>query len=154
MLKIAQTEDALQLATVKEGFDLAEVHSRFHWLQQVNVSWLVWWEKQKSIGWALIQWSGKPTAPHYPDIFDLYVHPQWRGQGVGTQILKACEQVVSAAGYEKVGLAVNPDHNYQAYRLYQRLGYIVSNPEKYIDGVYNGVEDWVIDLEKCLAGNK
>lgn len=154
MLKIAQSKDASQLATVKEGFGLTEVDGRFRWLEEVNVSWLVWWQNEQPIGWALIQWQGKPTAPQVPDIFDLVVRPNWRGQGFGTQILRACEHLVQEAGYDKAGLAVNPDHNDQAYRLYQRLGYIVSNPEKYIDGVYNGVEDWVIDLEKCLAVNK
>ena len=51
-------------------------------------------------------------------------------------------------GCDRLGLAVNPDDNPAARRLYERLGYRHDGGEKYLDGVYNGFEDWVIDLEK------
>ena len=82
---------------------------------------------------------------------DLYVQPKFRSQGIGTQIIKRCEQLVRGAGYNKLGLAVNPDLNPRAYALYQRLGYYAISQDKYLDGIYNGVEDWVIDLEKDLT---
>ena len=34
--------------------------------------------------------------------------------------------------------------------LYQKLGYTSLGNEPYLDGVYNGVEDWVIDLVKAI----
>ena len=154
MLQLASMDDIEQLATVRAGFDQAGVLARFQWLATVNVTWHVWWRAQQPCGWALIQWDGKPTAPDCPDLNDLYVHPTWRGQGIGTQILAACEQIVLARGFARLGLAVNPDHNPRAYALYQRLGYSAISPHKYIDGIYNGVEDWVIDLEKQLLCGK
>jgi GNAT superfamily N-acetyltransferase len=150
MLHLARIEDTSQLAGVKQGFDVPEIVARFNWLATVNVTWHIYWVAHEPQGWALIQWNGKPTAPAYPDLFDLYVHPDWRDQGTGTQIIGACEQIVRDAGYRKLGLAVNPDLNPRAYLLYHRLGYNAISQDKYLDGVYAGVEDWVIDLEKNL----
>ena len=143
--------DIDQLARVKEGFGEADVLARIQWLSTVNVTWYVWWNDNEPLGWTLIQWDGKITAPSYPDLFDLYIQPKFRSQGIGTQIIKRCEQLVRGAGYNKLGLAVNPDLNPRAYALYQRLGYYAISQDKYLDGIYNGVEDWVIDLEKDLT---
>ena len=150
MLHLASIGDIGRLATVKEGFGEADVLARFQWLSTVNATWYVWYVANEPRGWALIQWDGKSSAPSYPDLFDLYVHTNSRNQGIGTQILRACEQIVRDRGYKKLGLAVNPDLNPRSYLLYQRLEYDVVSPDKYLDGIYDGVEDWVIDLEKIL----
>jgi GNAT superfamily N-acetyltransferase len=150
MLRTATVEDTGQLATVKKGFGAREVLERLQSLSTANTTWHIWWSADKPLGWALIHWNGKTTAPNYPDLSDLYVNPDARGQGIGTKMLSACEQIVRRAGYDKLGLAVNPDLNPRAYALYQRLGYYAISQDKYLDGVYGGVEDWVIDLEKCL----
>jgi GNAT superfamily N-acetyltransferase len=150
MLCKANIQDISALAKVKAGFGQADILARFEWLTTVDVTWYVGWVAHKPRGWALIQWQGKPTAPTYPDLFDLYVYPGWRGHGIGTQILGACEQIVHDAGHKQLGLAVNPDLNPRAYLLYQNLGYVAISQDKYLDGVYDGVEDWVIDLEKNL----
>ncbi len=150
MLRLARLEDSSRLADVKQGFGSPEVQARFNWLASVSATWHVWWAADEARGWALIQWNGKPTAPAYPDLFDLYVHPDWRGQGIGTRIIGECEQIVRDAGYRKLGLAVNPDLNPRACQLYHRLGYVTVRQDRYLDGVYEGVEDWVLDLAKNL----
>lgn len=150
MLCQATSNDLTELATVRPGFGPAEVQARFTWLVAADVAWYVWWVESAPRGWACIHWQGKPTAPAYPDLSDLFVRPQWRGQGIGTSILTTCEQIVRARGYTRLGLAVNPDDNPRALALYQRLGYTPISPVKYLDGIYHGVEDWVIDLAKEL----
>lgn len=150
MLLSATIKDIARLVTVKDGFGEPDVLARFQWLSTVNVTWYVWWVDHQPVGWVLIQWDGKMSAPTVPDLFDLYVHVDYRSRGIGTQILLACEQTVRDAGYDKLGLAVNPDLNPRAYALYQRLGYYLISQHKYVDGIYDGVEDWVIDLEKKL----
>jgi GNAT superfamily N-acetyltransferase len=150
MLFPASPHDLPKLTRVQKGFGEAEILARFQWLTNANASWYVWWAEQEPRGWAIIQWNGKPTVLSHPALSDLYVHPDWRNQGIGTKILLACEQKVRDLGYTMLGLAVNPDLNPRAYALYQRLGYHAISHYKYLDGVYNGVEDWVIDLEKRL----
>lgn len=54
-------------------------------------------------------------------IIDFVLVPQWRGQGLGTAILRA---VQDAAGQRRVTLAVDR-HNAGAQRLYRRLGFEV-----------------------------
>jgi hypothetical protein len=53
-------------------------------------------------------------------------------------------------GFNKIGLAVNPDENCSAHKLYKKLGFKDTGEKPYVDGVYNGVEDWCIDMEKKL----
>jgi hypothetical protein len=48
-------------------------------------------------------------------------------------------------------LAVNPLLNVRARRLYERLGYRDTGHPAYVDGVSDGVEDWVIDMVKLVA---
>lgn len=53
-------------------------------------------------------------------------------------------------GIGRIGLAVNPTENVRARALYERLGYVATGERSYVDDVYDGYEDWVIDLEKEL----
>lgn len=102
------------------------------------------------VGWVIVTWSGKPSQVEYPDLSDLYVAEAWRNRGIGTALINSVELLAQARGYSKIGLAVNPDLNPQAHALYLRLGYRHDGRARYLDGVYDGVEDWVIDLEKVL----
>ncbi|MCI5716771.1 MAG: GNAT family N-acetyltransferase [Alistipes sp.] len=52
------------------------------------------------------------------------LYPQWRGQGVGTRLIDAMEQLLRRKGYAAVSLSVqraNP-----AVRLYERAGFTVA----------------------------
>lgn len=99
-----------------------------------------------------IHWNGKPTFPNIPDIQSLRTVEALRGQGVGTQLLKACEVAVRARKYPSVGISVALD-NPNAQRLYERFGFhVVGEPYhdkwSYIDAkgdpVY--VDELVTDL--------
>lgn len=86
----------------------------------------------------------------HPDISDVYVQEEYRGAGFGTALLLEAERRVAGRGHRHVGLSVNPAENGDARRLYERFGYRHDGGEPYLDGVYDGVEDWVIDLVKEL----
>ena len=45
---------------------------------------------------------------------------------------------------------MNPLLNARAKTLYERLGYRDSGRSVYLDGIYDGDADWVIDLMKRL----
>jgi ribosomal protein S18 acetylase RimI-like enzyme len=110
------------------------------------------------IGQVAIQWEGKPTHPHIPDLQSFRVFPAFRGMGIGSRLLQASEYTVQARGFAQVSLAVTP-HNTAARRLYERRGYHV------VGDVYNfiwhytdargqtvRVEETVIDMVKTFAG--
>lgn len=60
-----------------------------------------------------------------PEIQDLNVVPNYRKQGIGTALIKACENIVTDQGIEQVGISVGLTANYgAAQRLYAQLEYI------------------------------
>ena len=98
----------------------------------------------------LLKWKGKETHPEYPDIEDLYTKESERRKGYGSILITECKKMVKTKGLNKVGLAVNPDENCKAHQLYKKLGFNDTGEKPYVDGVYNGVEDWCIDMEKKI----
>ena len=109
------------------------------------------------VGQAAIHWNGKPTHPQIPDIQSVRVHPDLRGQGLGSRLLAECEKLVAARSHPQVSLSVALD-NHAARRLYERLGYNVVG-EKYSDvwfyadaaGQAVRVEETVWDMVKNLV---
>jgi GNAT superfamily N-acetyltransferase len=147
MIHEARKEDEARYIHVKPNFGIDDVRARFEWNTQNNVDWYIYESAGEVCGWVNLNWSAKDPA--CPDIFDLYVKPNRRGRGIGTALIHFCEGEAHKRGHEHIGLAVNPDLNAQAMRLYEGLGYIKAS-EPYLDGVYNGVEDWSIDMKKTI----
>lgn len=111
------------------------------------------------IGQAAIHWHGKPTHPQIPDIQSLRVHPHFRGAGIGSRLVEACEEYSRQRGHERISLSVALD-NPRARRLYERLGYSVAGPNYcdvwfYTDaqGQNVRVEETVLDMIKELIQN-
>ena len=84
----------------------------------------------------------------YPNLEDVWVTESWRGRGVGTALLRFAEELARKRGCRRIGLAVNPTDNPRAKGLYERIGYVGTGEAAYIDDVYDGHENWVIDMEK------
>ena len=109
------------------------------------------------IGQAAIHWNGKPTHPELPDIQSVRVHPEFRGLGIGSRLLEACEQHAAALGHRLISLSVALD-NLKAKRLYERRGYrVVGVPYSdvwfYADAAGQSVrvEETVLDMIKELS---
>lgn len=112
--------------------------------------------KNFPVGQAAIHWNGKPTHPQIPDIQSVRVHPDLRGQGLGSRLLSECEKLVSTRGHGLVSLSVAQDND-AARRLYERLGYrVVGAPYSdvwfYADAAGQSirVEETVWDMVKNL----
>jgi ribosomal protein S18 acetylase RimI-like enzyme len=108
------------------------------------------------IGQAAIHWQGKPTHPQIPDIQSLRVHPHFRGAGIGSRLVAACEEYSRQRGHRRISLSVALD-NVDARRLYERLGYSVVGPNYcdvwfYTDAAGRNVrvEETVLDMIKEL----
>jgi GNAT superfamily N-acetyltransferase len=60
-----------------------------------------------------------------PEIQDLNVIPEERGQGLGGQLVDACEALVREAEKSEVGISVGLNQSYgAAQRLYVKRGYV------------------------------
>ncbi|HVM06892.1 MAG TPA: GNAT family N-acetyltransferase [Acidimicrobiales bacterium] len=139
------------LMAMREGTTVDACDARLSNAVAGASEWLVVVDGTRPEGWLLIEWNGKPSKPDHPDIADVFVREGARGRGLGTLLVLEAERRVRERGHSRVGLSVNPEENVAARRLYERLGYHHDGGEPYLDGVYDGVEDWVIDLVKDLG---
>lgn len=83
------------------------------------------------VGQGAVHWNGKTTHLHIPDIQSLRVFGAFRGRGIGSLLLHACENAVRERGIEQVSISVAID-NPRARQLYERCGYVVTG-EPYED---------------------
>jgi ribosomal protein S18 acetylase RimI-like enzyme len=81
-------------------------------------------DHQKLIGLARCECSQRIKTKHKADIYGVYIHPDYRGQGLARRLL---EQLIAKAkgivGLETLLLAVS-EHNAPARALYQSLGFL------------------------------
>jgi ribosomal protein S18 acetylase RimI-like enzyme len=77
---------------------------------------------------ALRSSSWQPRASQYPYISNLAVSQSCRRQGVGRQLLLACEQMALEWGYSDLYLHVL-ENNHQARQLYLKAGYQLRQAE-------------------------
>ena len=115
-----------------------------------EIQWWIIEEANCPIGWAKLHLDSHETErkPGLAVIEDLWVLRRQRSRGYGTRMLNDCESRAKEAGKDEIWLSVDPNHNQAARRLYERLGYVHDGGEIYLDGVYDGFEEWVIDLVK------
>jgi ribosomal protein S18 acetylase RimI-like enzyme len=64
-----------------------------------------------------LEWGGRDSF-----LTDLYLEPEARGAGLGTQVMASVEEVARAAGAAALHLMVRPE-NEPAVRLYARAGF-------------------------------
>jgi GNAT superfamily N-acetyltransferase len=149
-IKEAGLHDIFLLKQVKESLSDTVIFERLEMQKKGKGSFLLLIDETTPIGFVFLDLTGKKTYREYPDISDLFVHQDFRGKGFGSLLISTCETRVRELGFKTIGLAVNPEKNPKAKALYEHLGYVHDGMEAYVDGVYDGVEDWVIDLEKSL----
>lgn len=85
-------------------------------------------QDDKAVGYAQLIWT--PLYSTFrrlgiPEIQDLNVIPEMRGQGIGGKLVDTCEILAREAGNPEMGISVGLDQSYgPAQRLYVRKGYI------------------------------
>jgi len=156
IVRPAQRADHAQLITVKPywGDDRTpteDVALRFQQMAADNLVYLIVEIGGQIIGHVLLKFTGELTEPGCAAIEDLYVREAYRRLGAATALMRHCEVIAHEHGYTALALATGVDANGAARHLYRKLGYVVVNDEPYVDGVYQGEKDWVIDMKKMLA---
>jgi GNAT superfamily N-acetyltransferase len=92
------------------------------------VVYVIAWLGDRPIGHVLVKWQGASTEAvrslvgDCPDVEDLFVAPDVRGRGFGTQLLEAAELLARNSGYDRIGLSVGVG-NPRARALYERRGF-------------------------------
>lgn len=118
-------------------------------------TYLVAWDDDQPIAHAHIAWVG--THLGVPEIQDVFVLPERRRQGIGTQLTDAAEQEARERGWESISLSVSRDGNVAARSLYAKLGYIDAGDDAVrVSGVITlrghpfEVDDTLVYLTKSL----
>ncbi|MFC7625712.1 GNAT family N-acetyltransferase [Microlunatus sp. GCM10028923] len=117
-----------------EALERAEPTGRnqFHRLKLENqdrgvCTYLTAWDGDLPLGHGEVRWTGcsaeevRAAYPECPEINGLLVY-RLRGQGIGTALITAAEDLARSRGYAVIGLGVGDD-NPRAWSLYERLGY-------------------------------
>lgn len=149
-IRPAIEKDIPDLMRMIKRHDEAVYRGRLKEMQRGEAVQLVAEDDGIVVGQVFLTFYGKASYPQYPDIRDLHVIGAMRSQGIGSELISVCEHLVMQRGFNTIGLSVNPELNPRARMLYQRLGYNPTGDSPYIGGVYDGQEDWVIDMVKRL----
>lgn len=149
-IRLANKHDLPSLIILKGISDEKRYSLRIFETESGKAAYLIAEDKDRLIGQVFLKFYGTLNDPNTPNMEDLLVAEKFRNQGVGTALIIECERLCREKGFKKIGLSVNPELNAKAKSLYDKLGYISLGQKPYLDGVYNGVEDWVIDLVKTL----
>lgn len=85
------------------------------------------WDPEKKTEVGMVWIGERPRGEQVQTvIYDIRMWEDLRGQGYGTQTLHAVEDLVRTMGFSEIWLHVF-GHNTGARRLYERLGYEITN---------------------------
>lgn len=81
------------------------------------------WDAQTLVGTVALEFSAKPKTRHAGLVIGMYVRPAWRGQAVGTLLMRAAiDSAAARPGTRVLNLTVT-EGNGPAIRLYERMGF-------------------------------
>lgn len=110
---------ANRIATCRKYFNEQSQHSRSVLVARVAGVFC---------GYVTVKWKSDYSffiQSNIPEIADLNVLPDFRGKGIGTKLIQACEDRIKHQGYTTVGLGVGLTADYgSAQRLYIQLGFM------------------------------
>ncbi|MFG3348979.1 GNAT family N-acetyltransferase [Streptomyces sp. NPDC048018] len=124
-------------------------------------TYLIAWRDGLPAGNGQIRWDGcaapevRAALGDCPELNGLDVREELRGQGIGTALIRAAEELSRERGKTHLGLGVAPD-NPRAAALYARLGYtpVTAYTDRYAytdaDGVRHTCADACTFLVKRL----
>ncbi len=132
-----------QLDGLCASWNIGRIHKDHFARQLLGIAtYLIAWRADEPLGSVVVQWNGcigpnaKKAYPQVVELNHLQVRDNFRGHGVGSELINAAEELACRPGNCQMGVSV-ADNNHDARRLYLRLGYRPS-------GVFDVSEyDWV-----------
>jgi GNAT superfamily N-acetyltransferase len=164
------TEEDLTLVEERINHDWrrADKHrKRLDRQERREAVYVVAWHQQDPVGHALVVWNGA-TNGHItsslrdcPNIEDIFVVPDLRSKGVGSQLLEHAESLAGGRGFSKIGLGVDVDDS-SVRAWYERAGYRDTGFGEYTDrwkyhdrdGRQRWAEEVCIYLTKSLPSRR
>ncbi|MEU9403906.1 GNAT family N-acetyltransferase [Streptomyces sp. NPDC048242] len=135
-IAVCRAADVPLLDRALPGPGRTSFHARRLARQRAGEStYLVAWLDGRPVGSAEMRWTGC-DAPEVtvdcPEIGGVAVLPEARSRGIGSGLIRACEELARERGLEVVGIGVAED-NPRAAALYARLGYrpVVEYADRY-----------------------
>jgi len=158
----ATEADLAQLTSIRQSEALHR--GRLRDAKSPDFRYFVMLDGEEAVGFVSLvfsrpqSWINKDDTEHLPEVNDLYIAEDRRGQGYGTQAIQFLESVTAKAGYPQLYISVESRDNPRAYALYQRLGYQQLQDEPYFhrwgsidgDGQLQQGELWLVDMVKRL----
>jgi ribosomal protein S18 acetylase RimI-like enzyme len=132
LYRLYKPEDFAQLYAIEEVcFQPPFRFGRRYMRQLVGNSNSATWiaeEGERMCGFAIVEWTHDPVGV-IAYIQTLEVTPDWRGQGVGGELLRCIEGSARDAGAQAIRLHVDAE-NGEAVRLYEARGYLCEGREE------------------------
>lgn len=105
-------------------------------------------DNDQMVGMIGYKYSKQPKCEHNAEIVHIYVQEEYRGSGIGYELLKEILKTIYKKNFKKIKVAVNAKQK-AALRLYKKFGFrVVGVFEKDMKNTEN--YDDVIFLEKLL----
>jgi ribosomal protein S18 acetylase RimI-like enzyme len=92
------------------------------------------------VGWCDVTPMSQPSQAHR-GVFGVGLLPQFRGRGIGTELIRSALAAARAFGLHRVELTVR-EHNTGAIELYRKTGFEIEGLQRdavLVDGVYENV---------------
>ncbi len=149
-IRKAHEADLEKITLLKESDQAEAFRKKLKEMESGKALYLVADDNGEVVGHAFLKWYGTPSIPDYPSVEDLAVRLDQRRKGIGTMLLEKCEEIAKEKGFSQLGIQVNPDPTCPAHIMYLKYGFSDVGNKPYVDGVYNGVKDWVVDMVKSI----
>jgi ribosomal protein S18 acetylase RimI-like enzyme len=124
-----------------------------------SCTYLTAWENDLPVGCCVILWKGcfdpgiRQLMPGAVEVSQVHVHPDVRGRGIGTALIRFAERCVVARDCDTITIVVGDD-NPRVAALYARLGYRdtgLRSTARYSYRDENGVDRHVVEQNLTLA---
>jgi [ribosomal protein S18]-alanine N-acetyltransferase len=114
----------------RDAFGLGQLR---YLLTRANATTFILEERGELQGTAIMLWRKNSSVGR---LYSLVVYPSFQGRGLGSKLLKACEEAAIRRGCDTLSLEVRAD-NERAVVFYQKHGYRITKslPGYYADGV-------------------